>query len=103
LDPIVELNQADEIARRILTKQSVSDDEFRYVVMFNLTAMTQLLWELSHAQGGQSKNEAPATLAGSYSRSGLGQGHLRSKVTRLVPFAALVAFLAGIGLGYMIP
>jgi len=103
LDPVVELNEADKIARRILTKQSVSDDEFRYFVMFNLTAMTQLLWELSSAQGGPSKNEAPSTAGASYSQSGLGHGHLRSRVIKLVPFAALVAFLAGLGLGYMIP
>src|SRR2546422_11727721 len=101
LDHVVELNEADEIARRILTKQSVSDDEFRYAVMFNLTAMTQLLWELSDDRGVPSKKEAPAIMVGSYSRSGL--GHLKSRAIKLVPVAALVAFLAGVGLGYLIP
>jgi len=46
----VELNEADEIARKILTRQSVSEEEFRYVLMFNLTAMPQMLWELSNSQ-----------------------------------------------------
>jgi len=101
LDPVAEFNEADEIARRILTRKSFSDDEFRYAVMFNLTAMTQMLWELSDDRGGPSKKEAPATMVRSYSRSGL--GHLKSRAIKLVPVAALVAFLAGVGLGYLIP
>jgi hypothetical protein len=101
LEPVVELDEADQIARRILTKQNVSEDEFRYVVMFNLTAMTQLLWELSNAQGGRSKNKPGTARAGSYSPNG--PTDIRTKVMKLVPVAAVAAFLAGLGLGYLIP
>jgi hypothetical protein len=101
LDPVVELSEADEITRRILAKQSVSEDEFRYVVMFNLTAMTQLLWELSNSKTDPPNKRIKTTLAGSHSMNG--PGEVRKKVTRIVPFAALVAFLAGLGLGYLIP
>jgi hypothetical protein len=101
LETAVELDEANEIARRILTKQNVSQDEFRYAVMFNLTAMTQLLWELSNVQGGPSKNKPRTARAGSYAPNG--PSDTRKKVIRLVPLAALAAFLAGLGLGYMIP
>ena len=101
LDPIVELNEADEIARRILTRQSVSDVEFRYAVMFNLTAMTQLLWELSNNQIDRSKNNPRPTRTGSQFERG--PGRITDKIIRLVPLAAIAAFLAGLGLGYLIP
>ena len=101
LDPVVELSQADEIARRILSRKSVSDEEFRYVVMFNLTAMTQLLWELSNNQLNRSKNNPGSDLSESGSRSGLSR--VKSKAIRLAPLAAIAAFLAGLGLGYILP
>jgi hypothetical protein len=101
LDPVVELNEADEIARRILSKQSVSDEEFRYVVMFNLTAMTQLLWELSNTQADTSQNKLRA--ARTSSDSIIGRSSLKNRVLRLAPLAAIAAFLAGVGLGYVLP
>lgn len=101
LDPVVELNEADEIARRILTRQNVSDTEFRYAVMFNLTAMTQLLWELSNAQQDPSKGNLAPTL--SRSASPRGARRVKDKLVGLVPLAAIAAFLAGLGLGYLIP
>jgi hypothetical protein len=97
MDPVVEVNEADEIARKILTHQKVSDDEFRYVVMFNLTAMTQLLWELSNA----SKNNLGKTEL--RTGAGTGGGKFKRKMVKLTPLAALVAFLAGVGLGYLLP
>jgi hypothetical protein len=101
LDPVVELNEADEIARRILARQSVSDVEFRYAVMFNLTAMTQLLWELSNNRIDPSKkNPGPARTGSRF------QGdprRVKDKIMRLVPLAAIAAFIAGLGLGYLIP
>ena len=101
LDPVVELNEADEIARRILTRQNVSDTEFRYAVMFNLTAMTQILWELSNAQQDPSKSNLAPTLSGSVSQRGTRR--VKDKLVGLVPLAAIAAFLAGLGLGYLIP
>jgi hypothetical protein len=101
LDPVVELNEADEIARRILSKQSVSDEEFRYVVMFNLTAMTQLLWELSNTQADTSQNKLRTARTSSDSTSG--RSGLKNRVLRLAPLAAIAAFLAGVGLGYVLP
>jgi len=101
LDPVVELNQADEIAKKILTRQSVSDEEFRYVVMFNLTAMTQLLWELSNSQVHRSTKSPESDVAGPGSQSGL--SHVKNKAIRLAPLAAVAAFLAGLGLGYILP
>ena len=97
----MELNQADEVARRILSWKSVSDEEFRYVVMFNLTAMTQLLWELSNNQLDRSKNNLGPDLAESGSRRGLSR--VRNKAIRLAPLAAIAAFVAGLGLGYILP
>ena len=97
----MELNQADEMARRILSRKSVSDEEFRYVVMFNLTAMTQLLWELSNNQLDRSKNNLKPDPAESGSRSGLGR--VKNKAIRLAPLAAIAAFVAGLGLGYILP
>ena len=101
MDPVVELSQADEIARRILSRKSVSDEEFRYVVMFNLTAMTQLLWELSNNQLDRSKNTLGSDLVGSRSRGG--PSSVKNKAIRLAPLAAIAAFLAGLGLGYILP
>jgi hypothetical protein len=101
LEPVVELHEADEIARKILTKQNVSENEFRYVVMFNLAAMTQLLWEFSNALGSSSKNRPRTSQAGSYSPTRAGD--IRNRIMKLAPVAALVAFLAGLGLGYLIP
>jgi len=101
LDPVVELNQADEIAKKILTRQSVSDEEFRYVVMFNLTAMTQVLWELSNSQVHLSTKSPETDLAGPGSQSGLSR--VKNKAIRLAPLAAVAAFLAGLGLGYILP
>jgi len=97
----VEFNEADEIARRILTRQSVSDDEFRYVVMFNLTAMTQLLWELSSSQRDSSKKNLRPT--GTRSENPRVSRGVKAKVIGLIPLAAVSAFLAGLGLGYLIP
>jgi len=101
LDPVAEFNEADEIARRILTRKTVSDDEFRYVVMFNLTAMTQLLWELSNNQLDRPKNNLGPNRTVSESQGGAGK--IKDKVIKLVPIAAIAAFLAGLGLGYVIP
>jgi hypothetical protein len=101
MDPVVEVNEADQIARKILTHQKVSDDEFRYVVMFNLTAMTQLLWELSNTSVNASKNNLGKTELGT--GSGMGGESFRHKIVKLTPLAALVAFLAGVGLGYLLP
>jgi hypothetical protein len=100
LDPVVELNEADEIARRTLSKQSVTEEEFRYVLMFNLAAMTQLLWELSNNQALLSKHKAGLAVTGPYSWGSRG---VRNKAMKLVPLAAIAAFLAGLGLGYLIP
>ncbi len=101
MDPVLELDEAGEIARRILNRQNVSDDEFRWVVMFNLTAMTQLVWELSNTQLDHSKNNLGLTRIRSGSRSYLST--VKSKAIRLAPLAAVGAFLAGLGLGYLIP
>ena len=101
MDPVAGFNEADEISRRILARQSVSNDEFRYVVMFNLTAMTQLLWELSNSQLDHSKNDLGPTRSGSGSQGGASR--VKDRVMRLVPIAAIAAFLAGLGLGYLIP
>ena len=101
MDPVAKFNEADEIARKILAKQSVSEDEFRYVVMFNLTAMTQLLWELSNSQLDQSKSSLRPTRTRSGLQSSL--SGVKNKVERIAPIAAIAAFLAGLGLGYLIP
>ena len=101
MDPVVQVNEANEIVRKILAKKSVSDDEFRYAVMFNLTAMTQLLWELSNHQAGQAKSPPRGIVEGSESK--IGGGRLKSKAIGLGTIAALAAFLAGIGLGYALP
>jgi len=69
-------------------------------MMFNLTAMTQLLWELSNSQD-SSKNRLGAAETDPNSQSG--RRRLKSRSMSLVPLAALVAFLAGLGLGYLIP
>ncbi len=100
MDPVVQLSEANEIARKILTHQSVSDDEFRYVVMFNLTAITQLLWELSNTQNTSGKKRG-GTQTESHIQSG--PGGLKNRIVRLAPIAALVAFLAGMGIGYLLP
>jgi len=78
LDPVAEFNEADEIARRILTRKTVSDDEFRYVVMFNLTAMTQLLWELSNNQLDRPKNNLGPNRTVSDPREALERSKTRS-------------------------
>jgi hypothetical protein len=96
----MELNEADGIVRKILSRQSVSEDEFRYAVMFNLTAMTQLLWELSNSQNTHGKKRGAAEKQPHY-RSGL--GGLKNRVARLAPIAAIAAFLAGMGIGYLLP
>jgi hypothetical protein len=101
LDPVAEFNETDEIARRILARKSVSDEEFRYVVMFNLTAMTQLLWELSNHQLDRSKDNPGSDPTGSGSRSGLSR--VKKRAIRLAPLAAIAAFLAGLGLDYILP
>jgi|SRR6266849_221881 len=101
LDPVAEFNEADEIARRILTRKSVSDDEFRYAVMFNFTAMTQLLWEISNNQLDRSKNNLGPTRTGPESQRG--PGRVKNRAIKLAPLAAIAAFLAGLGLGYWIP
>ncbi len=88
------------IARKILTHQSVSEDEFRYVVMFNLTAMTQLLWEFSNIPSTSGKNRGAAQTESYPQRE---PGGLKNRVVRLAPIAALVAFLAGMGIGYLLP
>jgi hypothetical protein len=100
MDPAVELNQADEIAGRILTRQSVSENEFRYAVMFNLTAMTQLLWELSNTQRDRSRNDLGPSRTRPASQRGI---TVKNRAVRLAPVAAIAAFLAGLGLGYLIP
>jgi hypothetical protein len=100
LDPIVELNEADGIVRKILSRQSVSEDEFRYAVMFNLTAMTQLLWELSNTKSVYGKKHGAAEKE-PHSQSGL--GGLKNRVARSAPIAAIAAFLAGKRIGYLLP
>jgi len=100
MDPAAELNEANEIARKILTHQSVSQDEFRYVMMFNLTAMTQLLWEFSNMQNTSGKNRGAAQTE---SRPQKVPGGLKNRVVRLAPIAAMIAFLAGMGIGYLLP
>ncbi len=69
--------------------------------MFNLTAMTQLLWELSNSQLDRSKNNLVPTRRGSGSQGGASR--VKDLLMRLVPLAAIAAFLAGLGLGYLIP
>ena len=101
MEPVIELGVENEIARKILAKERVSDEEFRYAVLFNLTAMTQLLWELSNNRESAPKRmgrvDPPETSAGD------GQAGLRGRARRLVPLAAIVAFLVGLGLGFLIP
>ena len=96
----MELNEADGIARKILSRESVSEEEFRYAVMFNLTAMTQLLWELSN---GQHASESGPGAGGTGSNLQSRPRGLRVKFMSLAPLAALAAFLAGVGLGYLLP
>jgi hypothetical protein len=100
LDPVVELNEADGIVRKILSRQSVSEDEFRYVVMFNLTAMTQLLWELSNTQDAYGKKRGTAEKEPRYQSGPMG---FKNRAARLAPVAAIAAFLAGMGIGYLLP
>lgn len=101
MEPVMELGVENEIARKILAKEKVSDEEFRYAVLFNLTAMTQLLWELSNNRESVSKKTSHADPP--ESGAGDGQTGLHSRARRLVPLAAIVAFLAGLGLGFLIP
>jgi hypothetical protein len=101
LDPVVELNEADGIVRKILSRQSVSEDEFRYAVMFNLTAMTQLLWELSNSQNNTHGKKSGVAQTEPHSQSDL--GGLKNRLARLAPIAAIAAFLAGMGIGYLLP
>lgn len=94
--------KADEITRRILSGQDVSDAEYRYIVMFNLTAMTQILWELTSP-----KNQSNVGKKGPASDENLSfknSDGLRSLGRKLLPLlASLVTFLAGMGIGYLIP
>lgn len=101
LDSVVQLGEANEITRKILNRQPVTDEEFRYVLMFNLTAMTQILWELS----GFDPERARSILGEMRSRSGSGSGlgSVKGKIAKLVSLTALAAFLAGLGLGYILP
>lgn len=69
--------------------------------MFNLTAMTQLLWELSNTQLDWSKNNLGPRRIRSGSRSYFGS--VKNRAIKLAPLAAIAAFLAGLGLGYLIP
>ena len=101
MEPVVNLEDADEIVRKILSKQPVSEEEFRYSVLFNLTAMTQLLWELSNNKTSSSKSVGRVEVRASDLEPL--QARTRSRVARLAPVAALVAFLAGVGLGYILP
>jgi hypothetical protein len=91
-----QLEKANEIGRKILSGQTVAEAEYRYMVMFNLTAITQLLWELS-----SQTNHGYASEKNIQAQSGV---NLRSWTGRflriLVPLAGL---LAGIGIGYLIP
>ena len=99
MEPIVNIEDADEIVSKILSKQPVSEEEFRYSVLFNLTAMTQLLWELTNKTS-SSKNVGPVEVESDLEPA---RTRIKSKALRLVPVAALVAFLAGVGLGYVLP
>ncbi len=69
--------------------------------MFNLTAMTQLLWEFSNDQRDSSKKNLGLT--GTRSEIPRVSRGVKAKVIGLVPLAATAAFLAGLGLGYLIP
>lgn len=100
MDPVAEFGDANEIARRILSKQRVSDEEFRYAVMFNLTAMTQLLWELSNSEG---SSRGGKRLGHDESDTAKVQTSVKSTALKLAPIAAIVAFLAGLGLGVLMP
>ena len=100
MDPVVQLGEAEEITRRILTKQSVTEEEFRYVLAFNLTAMTQILWELANNPG-NAKNTLEKL--GAELASGNVIGNTKRRIAKFVSAAAIAAFLAGVGLGYILP
>jgi hypothetical protein len=91
-----QLEKANEIGRKILSGETVSEAEYRYMVMFNLTAITQLLWELS-SQTKQSE---------AHERNIQGQSGMDQKdwTSRFIPvLVPLAGFLAGLGIGYLIP
>ncbi len=104
MEAVDQLEKANKIASRILSGLSVSEDEFRYMAMFNLTAITQILWELNH-QGRPETNPHTSLLAGVETRSQrLGESSLWKRGIRLLPLLGpLAGFLAGLGIGYLIP
>jgi hypothetical protein len=94
--------KADEITRRILSGLDVSDAEYRYIVMFNLTAMTQILWELTGPRKQSNVGrKGPAVDEKLLLKN---TGGLRSLGRKILPLlASLMTFLAGMGIGYLIP
>lgn len=94
------LQRANEITRKFLAGQYISDDDYKFSVMLNLAAMTQLLWELSPEE----RSTAEKAVMNSEVFSGLeslrGSGRWRKRLLRLV---VPIAFLAGLGMGYLIP
>jgi hypothetical protein len=94
--------KADEIANRILSGKDVSDAEYRYIVMFNLVAMTQILWELAESKKRSNRErKEPVTSQNPLLRT---TGGLRTFGMKLLPLlASLVAFFVGLGIGYVIP
>ena len=42
-----ELKKADEITAKVLDGSPVTTEEYRYIVLFNLRALTQIMWEIS--------------------------------------------------------
>jgi len=91
-----QLEKANEIGRKILSGQAVSEAEYRYMVMFNLTAITQLLWEISNqTQRDPSLRKAKGAGPVAGSRGWIGRLFL------LVP--PLIGFMAGFGIGYLVP
>lgn len=94
------LQKANEITRKFLAGEYISDDDYKFSVMLNLAAMTQILWELSPEE----RRTAEKVVMNSEVFSGMegprGPGRWRKRLLRLlVP----IAFLAGVGMGYLIP
>ncbi len=91
-----QLEKANEIGRKILSGETVSEAEYRYMVMFNLTAITQLLWELSS----QTKHDE-ARERNIQGQSGMDPKDWTSRFIQVL--LPLAGFLAGLGIGYLIP